>query len=140
LSDRFVTLSSVRSRPAVTKFARPPLPATLVRRPDLVGRVDAALQLPCTLIASSADAGKTVLLSSWVDGRTTRCSCRPCWPNDPTFTRVLHSRAGIWYEKSGHFVAAVEQFERARDLDRALASCTNTWHTTGSALNRTEPL
>ena len=39
--------------------------------------------------------------------------------DDPSFARVLHSRAGTWYEKAGDFVAAVEQFVRSRDLDRA---------------------
>ena len=72
------------SRPAVTKFARPPPPATLVQRPDLLGRLDAALQLPCTLVAGSPGVGKTVLLSSWVDGRPTRCAWVTCdrWDRD----------------------------------------------------------
>ena len=32
---------------------------------------------------------------------------------------MLHSRAGEWYEKSGQYVPAVDQFVRARDLGRA---------------------
>ena len=38
---------------------------------------------------------------------------------DPRRAQVLHSRAGEWYEKSGQYVLAVEQFVRARDLDHA---------------------
>ena len=38
---------------------------------------------------------------------------------DPRRAQELHSRAGEWYEKSGQYVLAVEQFVRARDLDHA---------------------
>jgi LuxR family transcriptional regulator, maltose regulon positive regulatory protein len=38
---------------------------------------------------------------------------------DPDRAKVLHWRAGIWYEKTGSYAAAVDQFVQARDLDRA---------------------
>ncbi len=41
--------------------------------------------------------------------------------DDPARARTLHSRAGEWYEKNGSYVAAVDHFVQARDLDRAFA-------------------
>ena len=54
----------------MTKFTRPALPHALIRRPELLSRLDSAMQLPCTLVAGSPGVGKTVLLSSWVQERT----------------------------------------------------------------------
>ncbi len=61
-----------RRRPpvfAATKFQAPPPPAALVPRPGLIERLDAADDLPLTVVVGSAGAGKTSLLSEWVDGR-----------------------------------------------------------------------
>ena len=55
--------------PAVTKFMVPRAPYTLVNRPALVQRLDAAARLPCALVAGSPGVGKTVLLSSWIAER-----------------------------------------------------------------------
>ena len=38
---------------------------------------------------------------------------------DPARAKALHSRAGVWYEKTGSYPAAVDQFVQAGDLDRA---------------------
>ena len=38
---------------------------------------------------------------------------------DPARAKALHSRAGIWYEKTGSYASAVDHFVQARDLDRA---------------------
>ncbi len=55
--------------PATTKFVRPPLPATLVRRHDLVDRLDKAVLRPITVVAGSPGFGKTVLVSEWLSGQ-----------------------------------------------------------------------
>lgn len=71
--------------PAVTKFIRPPLPDALIRRPQLLGQLNAAMQFPCTLVAGSPGVGKTVLLSSWVAERPeARCAWLSCdrWDHD----------------------------------------------------------
>ena len=75
----------IGARPAVTKFSHPMVPGTVVRRQDLLSRLDAAAQYPCTLVAGSPGAGKTVLLSSWVAERTdARCAWISCdrWDYD----------------------------------------------------------
>ncbi len=38
---------------------------------------------------------------------------------DPARAMALHSRAGVWYEKTESYAAAVDQFVQAGDLDRA---------------------
>ena len=38
---------------------------------------------------------------------------------DPARAKALHSRAGVWYEKTGFYAAAVDHFMQARDLERA---------------------
>ena len=75
----------IGTKPAVTKFIRPPLPHTLIRRPDLLSLMDAAMQFPCTLVAGSPGGGKTVLLTSWVAERPeARCAWLSCdrWDHD----------------------------------------------------------
>ena len=71
--------------PATTKFVRPPVPHALIRRPELLSRLDAAMQFPCTLVAGSPGVGKTVLLSSWVvEHPDARCAWLSCdrWDHD----------------------------------------------------------
>ncbi len=73
------------ARPAVTKFALPTVPNTVVRRPGLLSRLDATAQHPCTLVAGSPGSGKSVLLSSWVaEHPETRCAWVSCdrWDYD----------------------------------------------------------
>jgi LuxR family maltose regulon positive regulatory protein len=75
----------IGTKPAVTKFIRPPLPRTMIRRPDLLSRLDAALQFPCTLVAGSPGVGKTVLLASWAAQRPeAQCAWLSCdrWDRD----------------------------------------------------------
>ena len=75
----------IGARPAVTKFTRPALPHALIRRTELLSRLDSAMQFPCTLVAGSPGVGKTVLLSSWVEERTqARCAWLSCdrWDHD----------------------------------------------------------
>ncbi|HTQ89359.1 MAG TPA: hypothetical protein VMK84_07675, partial [Streptosporangiaceae bacterium] len=57
------------ARFAVAKFRPPPLPATLVTRSALHDRLTAGAGQRLTLVAGSAGAGKTVLLSSWSAAR-----------------------------------------------------------------------
>lgn len=69
----------------MTKFVRPPLPDVLITRPDLLTRLDLALQHPCTLVAGSPGVGKSVLLSSWAAERPEdRCAWLSCdrWDRD----------------------------------------------------------
>jgi ATP/maltotriose-dependent transcriptional regulator MalT len=54
---------------AMTKFRPAPLPATLVTRPALHDRLAAGAGQRLTLVAGSAGAGKSVLLSSWAAAR-----------------------------------------------------------------------
>src|SRR5215470_10169128 len=54
---------------AVAKFRPPPLPGTLVIRSALHDRLAAGAGQRLTLVAGSAGAGKSVLLSSWMAAR-----------------------------------------------------------------------
>ena len=90
----------IGAKPAVTKFIRPPLPHTLIRRADLLSRLDAAAQFPCTLVAGSPGVGKTVLLSSWVAERPeARCAWLSCdrWDHDELrfWTSVASALAAV---------------------------------------------
>ncbi|TVZ02230.1 hypothetical protein EAS64_25740 [Trebonia kvetii] len=62
------TAQDVRFRAA--KFRRPALPATLVTRSALHGRLTAGAGQRLTIVVGSAGAGKTVLLSSWAAERS----------------------------------------------------------------------
>ena len=71
--------------PATTKFVQPPLPPTLVRRPELVSRLDKAVDRPVTVVAGSPGFGKTVLLAEWhSDQECYRVAWLTCdsWDND----------------------------------------------------------
>jgi LuxR family transcriptional regulator, maltose regulon positive regulatory protein len=61
--------ASPGTRFAVAKFRPPPLPSTLVTRPALHDRLTAGAGQRLTLVAGSAGAGKSVLLSSWAAAR-----------------------------------------------------------------------
>ena len=49
-----------------TKFFFPPTPAGFVKRPQLLEVLDQALIHHLTLVSAPAGAGKTVLVSAWV--------------------------------------------------------------------------
>jgi LuxR family maltose regulon positive regulatory protein len=49
-----------------TKFYLPPVPARFVARPQLLEKLDEALSCRLTLISAPAGAGKTTLVSAWV--------------------------------------------------------------------------
>jgi len=61
--------ASPGARFAVAKFRPPPLPATLVTRSALHDRLTTGTGQRLTLVAGSAGAGKSVLLSSWAAAR-----------------------------------------------------------------------
>jgi len=61
--------ASPGARFAVAKFRPPPLPATLVTRSALHDRLTTGAGRRLTLVAGSAGAGKSVLLSSWAAAR-----------------------------------------------------------------------
>jgi LuxR family maltose regulon positive regulatory protein len=67
------------ARFAVTKFRPTTLPATLLARPGLVGRLEAGASQRLTVVVGSAGVGKSVLLSSWAAmrdrGATSWLSC-----------------------------------------------------------------
>ena len=67
------------ARFAATKFRPTTLPATLLARPGLVGRLEAGASQRLTVVVGSAGAGKSVLLSSWAAtrdrGATSWLSC-----------------------------------------------------------------
>ncbi len=56
---------------------------------------------------------------------------------NPARAKTLHARAGSWYEKTGSYEAAVDQFVQARDLDRAFGllhdHMAHEWFASGSA-------
>ena len=58
-----------RPRFALAKFRPAALPATLVARPALHGRLEAGASQRLTVVVGSAGAGKSVLLSSWAATR-----------------------------------------------------------------------
>ena len=57
------------ARFALAKFRPTTLPATLLARPALLGRLEAGASQRLTVVVGSAGAGKSVLLSSWADAR-----------------------------------------------------------------------
>jgi LuxR family transcriptional regulator, maltose regulon positive regulatory protein len=57
------------ARFALAKFRPTTLPATLLTRPALLGRLEAGAGQRLTVVVGSAGAGKSVLLSSWAAGR-----------------------------------------------------------------------
>ena len=57
------------ARFALTKFRPTTLPATLLIRPALLGRLEAGASQRLTVVVGSAGAGKSVLLSSWAASR-----------------------------------------------------------------------
>jgi LuxR family maltose regulon positive regulatory protein len=57
------------ARFALTKFRPTTLPATLLGRPTLLGRLEAGASQRLTVVVGSAGAGKSVLLSSWAATR-----------------------------------------------------------------------
>ena len=61
--------ASLGARFAVAKFRPPPLPGTLVTRSALHDRLTTGAGQRLTLVAGSAGAGKSVLLSSWAAAR-----------------------------------------------------------------------
>ena len=67
------------ARFALAKFRPTTLPATLLTRPALLGRLEAGASQRLTVVVGSAGAGKSVLLSSWADtrdgGMTSWLSC-----------------------------------------------------------------
>ncbi len=67
------------ARFALTKFRPTTLPATLLVRPTLLGRLEAGASQRLTVVVGSAGAGKSVLLSSWAamrdGGVTSWLSC-----------------------------------------------------------------
>jgi LuxR family transcriptional regulator, maltose regulon positive regulatory protein len=54
---------------AATKFSVPELPSRYVPRQRLHGALDAAAQLPLTVVVGVPGAGKSVMLSSWLHDR-----------------------------------------------------------------------
>ena len=118
----------IGTSPAVTKFTRPPLPHTLIRRPDLLSRLDAAMQFPCTLVAGSPGMGKTVLLSSWVAQRPeARCAWLSCdrWDHNELrfWTSVVSSLASV--EPEGASDALDLLAEGPDDIGDVVASLVN---------------
>ncbi len=61
--------ASHHARFALAKFRPTTLPATLLTRPALLGRLEAGASQRLTVVVGSAGAGKSVLLSSWADTR-----------------------------------------------------------------------
>ena len=57
------------ARFALTKFRPTTLPATLITRSALLGRLEAGASKRLTVVVGSAGAGKSVLLSSWAAAR-----------------------------------------------------------------------
>jgi LuxR family maltose regulon positive regulatory protein len=57
------------ARFALAKFRPPSLPATLITRPELHGRLAAGAGQRLTVVVGSAGAGKTVLLADWAAAR-----------------------------------------------------------------------
>jgi LuxR family maltose regulon positive regulatory protein len=65
----------IGARFAVAKFRPTPLPATLVTRSSLHDRLTTGAGQRLTLVAGSAGAGKSVLLSSWAAARPAGLTC-----------------------------------------------------------------
>ena len=98
----------VTARPlAATKFLVPALPGGYVPRPRLHAALDAAAQLPLTVVAGVPGAGKSIMLQSWLHDRP---GLRPAWLScdarnaDPAAFRIAVSapltqaQPGRWLE------------------------------------------
>src|SRR6476469_2936937 len=73
--DQFFGRSTVSRQmlaaPPVTKFMPPRLPSTLVDRKSLITRLEIG-SAPVTLVMGFAGAGKTVLMTAWLDAHPER--------------------------------------------------------------------
>jgi len=58
-----------------TKLNRPTLSKNLLRRPQLIEKLDKNSHLPLILIVAPAGYGKSILVSQWVEKK----SCKCCW-------------------------------------------------------------
>ena len=103
------------ARFAVAKFRPPPLPATLVTRSALRDRLTAGVGQRLTLVAGSAGAGKSVLLSSWAAarpaGRTFWLSCDAADANPVRFWAgfIEAARAGEpWFGADAADLLAID--------------------------------
>ena len=118
----------IGTSPAVTKFIRPPLPHTLIRRPELLTRLDTAIQFPCTLVAASPGMGKTVLLSAWAAERPqVRCAWLSCdrWDHDELrfWTSIASALAAV--EPGGASDAIDLLTEGPDDIEDVVAALVN---------------
>jgi LuxR family maltose regulon positive regulatory protein len=75
-----------------TKLVVPPPPPVTVRRPRLLRALDAGARGPLTLVSAPAGAGKTALVSSWVEeGRA------PGTAGWLSLGKEENGRRGFWY-------------------------------------------
>ena len=120
-----------------SKLVPPGLPRRYVERPRLWELLDGARQRPLTLVAASAGAGKTVMLSGWA-GRLAPTACG--WvsldadDNDPVrfWTYVAAALEGLVPEVG---VEAADLLSESRDGmdDRAVSSLANDLAAAGTA-------
>jgi LuxR family maltose regulon positive regulatory protein len=113
---------------AATKFSLPALPSRYVPRPRLHAALDAAAQLPLTVVVGVPGAGKSVMLRSWLHDRPElgsiwlSCDARDADP--PTFWLALGAAlARVWPDRwleVGDLVS-----ERDPDLDDVAISIVN---------------
>jgi LuxR family transcriptional regulator, maltose regulon positive regulatory protein len=61
----------------LTKLLPPRLPSSLVERPRLLERLDAALERKLTLLVAPAGCGKTTIVNQWIHERQARGWSRP---------------------------------------------------------------
>lgn len=61
---------------------RPRLPGSIIARPALLHRLDAALQFPLTVLSAPAGFGKTTLVSDWLHQRRLSCIWLSLEPED----------------------------------------------------------
>jgi len=104
----------------VGKFAPPQQRVTAARRDALLARLDAALNLPLSLIVSPAGFGKTTLLTQWWQGLQERGEVSCCWLSlDELDTDASRLVAGLILavSKAGVDVGAADIAARQQLID-----------------------
>jgi LuxR family maltose regulon positive regulatory protein len=112
---------------AATKFSVPALPGSYVPRPRLHAALDAAAQLPLTVIVGVPGAGKSVMLQSWLHDRP---GLRAAWLScdardaDPV-TFWLALSATLTKTWPGRWLDVVDLAENEPDLDDVAIAVVN---------------
>ena len=113
---------------AATTFLVPALPGGYVPRPRLHAALDAAAQLPLTVVVGVPGAGKSAMLESWLHDRP---GLRPAWLScdardaDPAAFRIAVS-ATLTQTRPGRWLDVADLLAEGKpDLDDVAVAVVN---------------